>query len=45
MDDLSPRPKAPPVPRWVKLFALVGALLAIAFIGLHLAGRGFEHGP
>ena len=25
--------------------ALVGALFAIAFVGLHLAGRGFGHGP
>ena len=28
------------MPRWVKVFAVVGILLVIAFAGVHLAGGG-----
>jgi hypothetical protein len=45
MDETPPQSKPPPMPGWVKAFVVVGVLLAIAFIGLHLAGRGFGHGP
>lgn len=30
-------------PRWVKVFGLVAALLALTFVALHLTGHGFGH--
>jgi hypothetical protein len=27
-------------PRWVKLFAIIVAILVLAFVALHLTGRG-----
>jgi hypothetical protein len=32
-------------PRWVKVFAVVAALLVALFVVLVLTGRGGEHGP
>jgi hypothetical protein len=31
-------------PRWVKVFGIVALVLVLAFIILHLTGRGFSHG-
>lgn len=43
-------PKAAPgratagaMPRWVKLFAIVGVVLVVLFVVLHLTGHGFGH--
>jgi hypothetical protein len=31
------------IPRWVKVFAIVAAILAMAFIVMHLSGGGMMH--
>jgi hypothetical protein len=30
-------------PRWVKVFGTIAVALVVAFVALHLAGRGFRH--
>ena len=30
-------------PGWVKVFGSIAVVLVIAFVALHLAGRGFRH--
>jgi len=30
----------PPTPRWVYVLAVIGAIFAALFVGLHLSGRG-----
>jgi len=42
MTQSPPRP-APPMPRWVKLFVVVGLVVGVLFIGSALAG--VQHGP
>ena len=44
MADRSPDPAPPPVPRWVKVFAAVAAVLVVAFAAWHLSGGGMRHG-
>lgn len=40
-----PDEPATPMPRWVKAFAAVLAVLLLAFVVIHLAGGGFRgHG-
>ncbi len=40
---------SPGVPRWVKVFAVIGAVVVVTFVVLHLTGNGFFgpglHGP
>jgi ABC-type nickel/cobalt efflux system permease component RcnA len=42
-DELDPDDE--PVPRWVKLFALVALVLIAAFIVMHVLGGGLTHMP
>jgi hypothetical protein len=38
----SPNHRASPgVPRWVKMFGIIGIVLALVFVVLHITGRGF----
>ena len=39
----SGRASAGTMPRWVKVFAIVGAVLVVLFVVLHLTGHGFGH--
>ena len=41
----SDRPTPPPMPRWVKLSAVVVGLLVLVFVILHLLGGAGGHGP
>lgn len=34
--------RAPPMPRWVRVFGVVAILLVATFIVVHLAGGGFH---
>lgn len=43
--DLGPGGGPPPTPRWVKAFGILLAALLVAFVALHLAGRGLGHLP
>ena len=40
---MAPASSSPPphMPRWVKIFALVGGVLVVTFLIVHLAGGGF----
>jgi hypothetical protein len=33
----------PGAPRWVKFLGVISAVLAVAFVAIHLAGGGFRH--
>jgi hypothetical protein len=35
--------RAPPVPRWVKVFGLIFVLLIVLVAALHLGGGGLHH--
>jgi hypothetical protein len=40
------RQSLPGLPRWVKLSAVIIVVLALVFVGMHLAGGGFRgHAP
>lgn len=44
--DTGSDPQAPPpVPRWVKVAAIIAGLLLLAFLVLRFTGVGGEHGP
>jgi hypothetical protein len=50
MAEPTPRPSSdrstpPPIPRWVKLSAVVVGVLVLAFVILHLLGGAAGHGP
>ena len=44
--DTGSDPQAPPpVPRWVKVAAIIAGLLLLAFLVLRFTGIGGDHGP